>query len=414
MLRLPLIIALRYFYSRKKSGGVSLISIISAISLLGYVVGALALIIVLSVFNGFEEVFQRMYNRFDPDMQITPTAGKTFDQNDSVLKQLSTIDGIALWAGILEENVLVKYDDRQVIAKAKGVDRNFVKLTQLDSCLVAGEVLIHYEQNGFYALVGQEIAWKLAIDPYNVFKRMVLYVPSPGNVDLTNPEANFNKDILAPSGIFSVQQEIDETYVIVPIEFLRALTEKEQQLSAIDIKLKPGVNSEKIRRSLEQLLGNNFVVKNRFEQREAFYKIMRSEKLISYFILLFILFIAAANSIASLYLLMLEKKSDIRLLSYLGMTPKGIATIFHFEGILIALTGGIVGTLLGVVIVWVQETYGLIGLGTTDLTFSFSSYPVLLKWSDVWVVLVTVVVLGIVTSRYPARKAAQVVAGRNV
>lgn len=408
MLRLPLIIALRYFYSRKKSGGVSLISIISAISLLGYVVGAMALIIVLSVFNGFEDIFQRMYNRFDPDMQITPATGKTFQQNDSLMILLSNMNGIILVAGVLEENVLVKYDDRQVIAKAKGVDRNFVKLTQLDSCLVAGEVLIHYEQNGFYALVGQEIAWKLAIDPYNVFKRMVLYVPSPGNVDLTNPEANFNKDIIAPSGIFTVQQEIDETYVIVPIEFLRALTEKESQLSAIDIQLKAGANSAAVKRSLEQLLGNNYVVKNRFEQREAFYKIMRSEKLISYFILLFILFIAAANSIASLYLLMLEKKSDIRLLSYLGMTKKGISSIFHIEGMLIAFTGGLVGTILGITLVWLQETYGVIGLGTSDLTFSFSSYPVVLKWSDVLVVLVTVLILGFITSRYPARKAAQV------
>lgn len=408
MLRLPLIIALRYFYSRKKSGGVSLISIISAISLLGYVVGAMALIIVLSVFNGFEDIFQRMYNRFDPDMQITPATGKTFQQNDSLMILLSNMDGIILVAGVLEENVLVKYDDRQVIAKAKGVDRKFVKLTQLDSCLVAGEVLIHYEQNGFYALVGQEIAWKLAIDPYNVFKRMVLYVPSPGNVDLTNPEANFNKDIIAPSGIFTVQQEIDETYVIVPIEFLRALTEKESQLSAIDIQLKAGANSAAVKRSLEQLLGNNYVVKNRFEQREAFYKIMRSEKLISYFILLFILFIAAANSIASLYLLMLEKKSDIRLLSYLGMTKKGISSIFHIEGMLIAFTGGLVGTILGITLVWLQETYGVIGLGTSDLTFSFSSYPVVLKWSDVLVVLVTVLILGFITSRYPARKAAQV------
>jgi lipoprotein-releasing system permease protein len=137
---------------------------------------------------------------------------------------------------------------------------------------------------------------------------------------------------------------------------------------------------------------------------------MRSEKLISYFILLFILFIAAANSIASLYLLMLEKKSDIHLLSYLGMTKKGITSIFHIEGVLIALTGGLVGTAIGVVLVWMQETYGFISLGTSDLTFSFSSYPVLLKWSDVWIVLITVLVLGLITSCYPARKAAQLAA----
>jgi lipoprotein-releasing system permease protein len=407
-MKLPLLIAGRYFFSRKKDGDFTLVSIISAISLLGYVIGAMALIIVLSVFNGFEDVFKKMYNRFDPDIQITIASGKSFERNAQLIAQIAALDGVVQVAEVLEENVLVKYDNRQVIAKAKGVDQQYIGLTGIDSCLVAGEAIIHYENIGYYALVGQEIAWKLAVDPGNVFKRLILYVPSPGEVDVTNPESNFNKDIIAPAGIFSVQQEIDETYIIVPLQFLQELAEREGYISAIDLKLSPTTKSEQVKKQIYAIMGSEYLIKNRYEQREAFYKIMRSEKLISYVILLFILLIAAANSIASLYLLMLEKRNDIKLLAYIGMGAKDVYRIFQFEGLFISLVGSITGILLGIVLVWLQQEYGFIALGT-EVSFIFNSYPVALKFSDVLLVLVTVVLLGLATARYPASKAAQLV-----
>ena len=403
-MNLPLLIARRYFFSKRQGKSFNLINLISGISLLGYIVGAMALVIVLSVFNGFEGMFSAMYNNFDPDMQIIAQEGKTFTRDSTTIANLKKLNGVELVAEVLEENVLLKYDDRQTIAKAKGVDKNYTRLTLLDSCLVAGTMLLEYDDEA-YALVGQEIAWKLAIDPSDIFKKMTIYVPSQGAVDVLNPEANFNKAMVAPAGIFSVQQEIDETYIIVPISFLQQLLVREHQLSSLDIKLKNGTSPNKAKSEIAALMGNNFTIKNRYEQREAFYKIMKSEKLISYIILLFILLIAAANSIASLYLLTLEKKKDIGLMSNIGMKAKQVYAIFMLEGIFIALTGGIIGIILGIGVCYAQQQFGFIHL-TDGSAFMFQQYPVELRITDIALVFATVVILGFVTAQYPARKAA--------
>jgi lipoprotein-releasing system permease protein len=403
-MNLPLLIARRYFFSKRQGKSFNLINLISGISLLGYIVGAMALVIVLSVFNGFEGMFSAMYNNFDPDMQIIAQEGKTFTRDSTTIANLKKMNGVELVAEVLEENVLLKYDDRQTIAKAKGVDKNYTRLTLLDSCLVAGTMLLEYDDEA-YALVGQEIAWKLAIDPSDIFKKMTIYVPSQGAVDVLNPEANFNKAMVAPAGIFSVQQEIDETYIIVPISFLQQLLVREHQLSSLDIKLKNGTSPNKAKSEIAALMGNNFTIKNRYEQREAFYKIMKSEKLISYIILLFILLIAAANSIASLYLLTLEKKKDIGLMSNIGMKAKQVYAIFMLEGIFIALTGGIIGIILGIGVCYAQQQFGFIHL-TDGSAFMFQQYPVELRITDIALVFATVVILGFITAQYPARKAA--------
>jgi lipoprotein-releasing system permease protein len=403
-MNLPLLIARRYFFSKRQGKSFNLINLISGISLLGYIVGAMALVIVLSVFNGFEGMFSAMYNNFDPDMQIIAQEGKTFTRDSTTIANLKKLNGVELVAEVLEENVLLKYDDRQTIAKAKGVDKNYTRLTLLDSCLVAGTMLLEYDDEA-YALVGQEIAWKLAIDPSDIFKKMTIYVPSQGAVDVLNPEANFNKAMVAPAGIFSVQQEIDETYIIVPISFLQQLLVREHQLSSLDIKLKNGTSPNKAKSEIAALMGNNFTIKNRYEQREAFYKIMKSEKLISYIILLFILLIAAANSIASLYLLTLEKKKDIGLMSNIGMKAKQVYAIFMLEGIFIALTGGIIGIILGIGVCYAQQQFGFIHL-TDGSAFMFQQYPVELRITDIALVFATVVILGFITAQYPARKAA--------
>lgn len=403
-MNLPLLIARRYFFSKRQGKSFNLINLISGISLLGYIVGAMALVIVLSVFNGFEGMFSAMYNNFDPDMQIVAKQGKAFSRDSITIVNLKKLNNIELVAEVLEENVLLKYDDRQTIAKAKGVDKNFTRLTALDSCLVAGTMLLEYD-DAAYALVGQEIAWKLAVDPSDIFRKLTVYVPSSGAVDVLNPEANFNKALVAPAGIFSVQQEVDETYIIVPISFLQQLLGRQHQLSSLDIKLKDGASPDNVKAEITSLMGKDFIIKNRYEQREAFYKIMKSEKLISYIILLFILLIAAANSIASLYLLTLEKKKDIRLLSNIGMKAKQVYMIFMLEGVFIALTGGIIGIVSGIAVCYAQQQYGFIHL-TDGSAFMFQQYPVELRLSDILLVFATVVILGFFTAQYPARKAA--------
>jgi ABC-type lipoprotein release transport system permease subunit len=404
-MNLPLLIARRYFFSRKKSGGFNLITIISGISLLGYVVGAMALVVVLSVFNGFEVLFLSMYNNFDADLQITPRQGKVFHIKDVPMDKLRTLDGVAYVSASLEENVLLKYDERQTLATVKGVDEYYTRIVNLDSCIVSGELLLQ-EDDISYALVGQSLAWQLALDPNNIFKPLLIYVPTRGEVDIMDAANAFRKQAISPAGIFSVHQEVDEKYVIVPVKFLQQLLEREDERSSIELKLKPGADMNEIQKQVVQLCGEAFAVKNRFEQREAFFRIMRSEKLISYFILFFILLVAAANTIASLYLLMLDKKKDLSVLASMGFTRNDARRVFVFDSLLLSIVGGGAGILIGILLTWLQQEYGLLTLNE-NAAFIYQSYPVELRISDVLTVLATVLVLGLFTSLYPAKKAAE-------
>lgn len=398
-------IAKRYFFSRK--GSFNLISILSGISLLGYIVGAAALIVVLSVFNGFEVLFMSMYHNFDADMQISAAKGKTFHRSDLNLQTLQSIEGIEQLSFVLEENVLLKYGDRQNLATVKGVDEHFASLTGLDSCMVAGEMLLEDGDTNF-ALVGQGIGYQLSIDPNDFFEALNLYVPNREEVDMLNPMDAFSQAALLPVGVFAVQEEVDNTYVIVPLRFLHKLLKRDNEYSSVEIKLKQGASSNQVKQALEALCGPSFVVKNRFEQREAFYKVMKSEKLISYFILFFILLIAAGNTIGSLYILVIEKKRDLGILSAMGITPVQARNIFLLQGLLMAIVGGIIGVSLGMSVCYLQETYGFVQLDQAA-SFMFNAYPVELRWVDVWIVLGTVILLGWITALYPARKARQLI-----
>ncbi len=403
-MNLPFNIARRYFFSRKSGGAYNLITVLSGISLLGYFVGAAALILVLSVFNGFEQLFQNMYNNFDPEIRIVPATGKVF-KPEAVLKIIKSTDGIEKYALILEENVLLKYGDRQNIATIKGVDENYIGITSLDSCLVAGDLMLEYGDTNL-ALVGQGIAWQLGVDPQDLFQRMVVFVPRRGETDVLNPEGSFIKMPILPAGIFSVQEEVDNKYVLVPLRFLRPLLERETEVSAIEIKLKPGNNH--VKEDLEAALGNDLKVLNRFEQREGFYKVLKSEKLISYIILFFILLIATSNSIGSLYILVMEKKRDIGMLAALGLEKKYISSVFTWNSIFIAITGGLSGIVTGIVLCLLQYQYGFIKLAQGSEMMS-AAYPVQLHLTDIGLVAITIVFIGYITSIYPAAKARKLV-----
>jgi lipoprotein-releasing system permease protein len=380
-MNLPLKIARRYFFSRRSGGTFSLITLISGISLMGYIVGAAALVIVLSVFNGFEEVFSSLYNSFDPDIEIAPAKGKVFEPSKLDIKAIRSVDGVWKIAESLEENVLLRYEERQHIATAKGVDEVFLDVTALDSCILAGDMLLQAGDTN-YAMVGQGLAYRLAIDPTDIFKRMILYVPARGETDML----------------------VDDKYVIVPLRFLRKMLDRPTELSSLEIKLKPGADADEVKEAIVRISGSDFVVKNRFEQREAFFKVMKSEKLISYFILFFILLIAASNTIGSLYILVIEKSKDIRMLSSVGLTRRQAGRIFVYEGLLLAIFGGGLGILLGIWLCYLQQQYGFIKLNGA-LTSVFQSYPVKMIWSDLLLVLATVIFLGIITAVYPASKA---------
>jgi lipoprotein-releasing system permease protein len=400
-------IARRYFFSRKSGGSFNLITILSGISLLGYIVGAAALIVVLSVFNGFEGLFMGMYNNFDADLQVSASVGKTFEARQIDPKKIAAIPGIDKVSYVLEENVLLMYGDKQNLATVKGVDKNFISLTGMDSSIVAGTLLLQSGDTNF-AVVGQGVAYQLSVDPYDVFEGLQIYVPNREEVDILNPEGAFSRSAILPVGVFSVQEEVDNKYVIVPLRFLHKLLNRADEYSSIEIKLAKDASSSKVKRQLEELCGEGFTIKNRFEQREAFYKVMKSEKLISYFILFFILLIAAGNTIGSLYILVIEKKKDLGILAALGFTAYQARSVFTWQGLIMAFTGAIIGVIAGVALCYFQHEFGFIKLDQTA-SFMFNAYPVEVRWEDVIVVFATVLFLGLLTSIYPAHKARQLI-----
>jgi lipoprotein-releasing system permease protein len=380
-LNLPLHIATRYFFSQRKRGGFNAVTIISYISLLGYAVGAAALFIVLSVFNGFEHLFVGMYSNFDADLRITSAKGKTFAISDLPINQLLATGLINSKTWVWEENALLRYNKKQTIATVKAVDEAYVKTNPLDSHLLRG-LLILSEGDTSYAWVGQGLGYQLGVDPDDQFNFLGIYLPRKGKVDMLNPEGAFVHGILFPLAVFGIQEEVDNKYVIIPLN-----TGKER---------------------IEEMLGENYIVKNRFEQRDSFFKVMQSEKTISYFILVFILLIAAFNTIGSLYMLVIEKKRDLFVFSSLGLTPFKASLIFVWQGLWIALSGGLTGIGLGALVCLGQQKFGWVSLETSS-AIKMSAYPVLPKWEDALLVFLTLLVMGFITALYPARKAAQII-----
>ena len=407
-MNLPFTIAKRYFFSRKHGGGFSLITLISGISLLGYIVGAAALIIVLSVFNGFEQLFSSLYTNFDSDLRITSTTGKIINPGQINWAKFELVKGVETYSKVVEENVLLRYNNQQSIATLKGVDINYVNVTNFDSMLVGGYVDVR--QDSIYAIVGQGIAYRLSIDPNDLFKALAIYVPKRDVQTIINPDDAFNKALVIPSGVFAVQEEVDNKYVICPLRFAQELLVRNDAFTAIEVKLKPNANADEAKEAIQNVLGQCFTIKNRFEQHDAFFKVMRSEKAISYIILLFILLIAASNTISSLYILVMEKKRDLQIMKSMGLTENQAANIFKLEGLIIAFVGGVLGITLGLLLCYLQDKYGFIALQASS-NVMFSSYPVHVIWSDIVLVFSTVLVLGYITTIYPASRARQSVLG---
>lgn len=404
---LPLKIAFRYFFSRRREGSFNIITLISGISLLGYVVGAAALIIVLSVFNGFENLFSTLYSQFDADIQITSTVGKSFPTSQLNIAQIKNIDGVLHVNYVIEENVLARYNGKQVLSTVKGVDEKYLDAVHLDTNLVSGALLLQEGDTNF-ALIGQGLAYQLGVQPDDQFKFLTIYVPAKGEIDLLNADNAFKRNPIFPIGVLSIQEEVDNKYIIVPLRFIEPLLEKKNQVSAIEIRLRNDASMDKIRSQIEEMAGGTFAVKNRFQQRDSFYKVMKSEKFISFMILLFIMMVAAFNTVGSLYMLVIEKKKDLKIFASMGLTANQARKIFMFEGIILAIFGGLVGIILGGVICWLQQEYSIISFSASE-GFIIDSYPVRIKAADFMYVFITIVGLGFITSLYPAYKAKQMI-----
>ena len=376
------------------------INIISGISVFGVAVGTIALIVVLSVFNGFDDLIKSLYSSFDPEIKITPFEGKTFVPHSASFDTLRELDGVMFISEVLEENALLRYGEKQYIATVKGIDGQFSDVTGIDTMIVDGEFRL-YEKNRPYAIVGQGIAYYLGmglnfITPINIYS-----LKRSGNISI-NPEQAINRKYIFPSGVFSIEQEYNTKYILVPIQFARDLLQYNNEVSALELRLDPDTDLEIIQTRIQSLLGNQYVIQNRNEQNELFYKIMKSEKWAIFFILTFILIVASFNIIGSLTMLILDKKKDIETLRSLGASDGLIKRIFVTEGWLISFSGALIGLLIGSLISWLQAKYGLIKLDGSG-SFIIDAYPVVYQFTDVIKVLLTVMLIGFVAAWYPVR-----------
>lgn len=401
-MRFAFFIAKRYLIARKTS---NFINIISWVSFSGVMVGTIALIIVLSVFNGLENLVGTLYNRFDPDLKVEVKKGKNFELNNAKILDIKALSEVLVLSKSLEENALFRYKNNENIATIKGVDTAFSKINKIDSNVYYGKYLLKSDSVN-YCVLGNGVAGKLSIALNDYYAFLEIYVPKKGKITSLNPEQAFSRKRIQPIGIFDIQPELNQKYVLAPLDFVQDLLSVKNKISALEISLSPDANVSKIQEKIKNILGNNYTVKNRYEQQEAIYKIFRLEKWGAFLILSFIIFIAALNLVGSLTMLIIDKKHHIAMLSNMGANKTQIRLIFLLEGLLITFVGTVLGIIFGSLICLIQEKFGLIGLQTAG-DFVVEAYPVALRLNDILLVFLTVLFLGLICSAYPAWQSAK-------
>lgn len=376
---------------------------ISGISVLGVTVGTMALIIVLSVFNGFESLIVSLFNSFNPDLEITVKRGKTFSLGNFPSDEIRNMPGVYAMTEVVEENALLKYRNNQYLATVKGVSDDIVISSGLDTMLIEGSFKLQ-EKGMPRMIMGSGVAYYLNASLHDLLNPITVYLPRREGAMGMSLERAFNSRNIFPSAVFSIQQDFDTKYAIVPIAFARGLLDYTDEVTSIELAVQEGFRVEKIKQEIEKIVGDNFVVKNRFEQQVMLYRIMKSEKWAIFFILTFILIIAAFNVVSSLTMLILDKKADIAILHSMGASNRLIKRIFLVEGIMISVGGALLGLFFGGLISWAQQQFGFITLGSQAGAFVVSAYPVELKWGDFFIVFFTVITIGLAVAWYPVRQ----------
>lgn len=398
-MKFPFYIAWRYLFARKSH---NLINILSAISVSGLVIGTMSMVIVLSVMNGFESIITKMYNSFNPDLRIEAIKGKTIDMDAFPIDKIRALNGVANYSAIIEENALIRYKNKQQIVTIKGVDQNFTKVSNIKSKVVEGKYMLQMREADFM-LIGYGIFDKMELE-INDFKSPVsIYLPKRDNSVSLDPTEAFNSEQVFVSGAFSIQEEFDTKYAIIPLRMAKKLLDYNNEITAIEVALSNPENSDKIKKNIQQLIGGNYQIKNRYEQQEMLYKIIKSEKFAIFLILSFIILIAAFNLIGSISMLILEKKKDIGILRSLGASEKLIKQIFLAEGLLISLAGAFLGLLLGGLISYIQQQFGIIKLQGSG-TFIIDAYPVVIQFDDFLKVAAIVTLIGFIAAWFPINK----------
>jgi lipoprotein-releasing system permease protein len=397
-MKLNLSIAFRYLFGKKSTNA---INIITWISIIGMAIGTASLILILSVFNGFESLLTGMLSNFNPDVKVTLVTGKYISEDSVNIGSIKKIQGVDQVAFTLEETSFFEYNGSQEVGIIKGVNNDFLKVTGLDTSLIAGEA--RFDQKTEYGILGSGMSTKLSVSPSDAFSSVNVYMPLRGAKGPLSKE--FNAYSFYPSGTFSVGSEVDQQYVLVNYNAVNQLLDLEKHFSSIEIKLSPQASEKHILKELQKILGPKFKVSNRYQQDEGFLKIMNIEKWISYLIACLSLLIIAFNLVGSLWMIVLEKKKDIAILKSMGQTKSGIRTIFMTLGFLISSIGIVVGFALGLVLYFLQKQYGIISIPDG---FMIDAYPIEIRWIDFVIVAITVMTIGYLASLLPSLRAAKV------
>ena len=400
----PFFIARRYLFSKKSTNA---INIISDISMVGVAVATMALVIVLSVFNGFHDLVASFFTNFDPQIEVVPTRGKSAPADDPALTTIKAMPEVLVATECVTDQALAYYNGRQAMVNVMGVDDNFAQLTHINSILYGQGEFCLQAANLQYGVPGIRLAQTLDLGAqWDGF--LTIFAPQREGqlIDMASDADGFVADsLLSPGVVFSVNQaKYDRDYLITSIGFARRIFQMQGMVTSLKLKLKPGADLDAVKQRMQQVSEGRFRVLDRFEQQADTFRIMQIEKVLAYLFLTFILLVACFNIIGSLSMLIIDKKADVQTLRNLGADNRTIARIFLFEGRMISAIGAIVGILLGLLLCWLQQQFGLVSMGESSGTFVVNAYPVSVHYGDVFIVLVTVLVVGWVAAWYPVRK----------
>lgn len=382
-------------FSRKK---IHAINVISGISVVGVLIGSAALVIILSVYNGFEVTILSLYSNFSPEIKIEPRLGKTFDPNTAYISTLKNDPRVFSFTYVLQEKALIKYDEKPFVGTIKGVSAGFLKSPLIDSTIQTGSFTLRSNEQD-YAVIGSQVQGSLGINVHDKFSTLAIYSPrQAGNNN--DPLSEFNVRLVPPAGVFAAGEEFDDM-VVAPIGFVRDLLNQPKNVSSLEINFKTGTDLDAVQESIKNKLGNSFVVKSRREQNTELYKTLNYERWFIFMILTFVLIIAIFNIIGSLTMLVIDKKKDIAILTSLGADKQLIQGIFFFEGMMISISGCIAGVVLGLGFCILQQTFGLVKMGSKMSIID--AYPISLRFTDFVLVFLTVGVIAIIASGISAR-----------
>ncbi len=398
----PFYIARRYLFSKKSTHA---INVISGISVVGVAVATMALVVTLSVFNGFHDLVASFFTQMDPQLKITPVKGKTAPADDPILTKIRHLPEIEVATECLEEQALAVYGDRQQMVIVKGVEDNFNQLTHIQEILEGdGDFELHAADLS-YGIPGLGVAYQLGLG-YTYEHPLRIFAPRrEGQLNMANPTEGFVvDDLYSPGVVFCMKQgKYDKNYILTSIAFTRHLFDLDGRLSSLEIRLKPGSDFERVKSQMEEIAAGKFYVQDRYEQQDDTFRIMKVEKLIAYVFLTFILMIACFNIIGSLSMLIIDKKEDVVTLRNLGATDHQITRIFLFEGRMISAIGAILGVLIGLLLCWLQQQYGIVRLGSSEGSFVVDAYPVSVHPWDIVLIIITVIAVGFLSVWYPVR-----------